>query len=75
MNFSILKLSAKNTAMKMTKPQLGFYWRSCHKYNQEQFGVVQLDNTGAISALVEKPRDFVSDLAWIWIYAYTRRLF
>ncbi len=36
----------------------------------EQFGVVQLDNTGAISALVEKPRDFVSDLAVIGIYYF-----
>ena len=38
--------------------------------NPEQFGVVQLDNTGAISALVEKPRDFVSDLAVIGIYYF-----
>ncbi len=38
--------------------------------NPEQFGVVQLDNTGAISALVEKPHDFVSDLAVIGIYYF-----
>ena len=38
--------------------------------NPEQFGVVQLDNTGAISALVEKPRDFVSALAVIGIYYF-----
>lgn len=38
--------------------------------NPEQFGVVQLDNSGAISALVEKPRDFVSDLAVIGIYYF-----
>lgn len=38
--------------------------------NPEQFGVVQLDHTGAINALVEKPRDFVSDLAVIGIYYF-----
>jgi glucose-1-phosphate thymidylyltransferase len=38
--------------------------------NPEQFGVVQLDSTGAINALVEKPRDFVSDLAVIGIYYF-----
>ena len=38
--------------------------------NPEQFGVVQLDNTGAISALVEKPDDFISDLAVIGIYYF-----
>ncbi len=36
----------------------------------EQFGVVQLDKTGAISALVEKPKDFVSDLAVIGVYYF-----
>ena len=36
----------------------------------EQFGVVQLDKTGAINALVEKPSAFVSDLAVIGIYYF-----
>ncbi len=35
-----------------------------------QFGVVQLDNDGFISALVEKPAQFVSDLAIIGIYYF-----
>ncbi|MDG1822994.1 MAG: sugar phosphate nucleotidyltransferase [Flavobacteriaceae bacterium] len=38
--------------------------------NPEQFGVVQLDDTGAINSLVEKPKDFVSDLAVIGIYYF-----
>ena len=36
----------------------------------EQFGVVQLDKTGAINALIEKPAEFVSDLAVIGIYYF-----
>ena len=36
----------------------------------EQFGVVQLDKTGAINALIEKPIEFVSDLAVIGIYYF-----
>jgi len=36
----------------------------------EQFGVVQLDKSGAINALVEKPTEFVSDLAVIGIYYF-----
>ena len=36
----------------------------------EQFGVVQLDENGAINALVEKPETFVSDLAVIGIYYF-----
>ncbi|MEK9530677.1 MAG: sugar phosphate nucleotidyltransferase [Flavobacteriaceae bacterium] len=36
----------------------------------EQFGVVQLDESGAINALVEKPASFVSDLAVIGIYYF-----
>lgn len=35
-----------------------------------QFGVVQLDSNGFISALVEKPTTFVSDLAIIGIYFF-----
>ncbi|MFZ9503071.1 MAG: sugar phosphate nucleotidyltransferase [Cyclobacteriaceae bacterium] len=35
-----------------------------------QFGVVQLDSAGYISALVEKPSTFVSDLAIIGIYYF-----
>jgi glucose-1-phosphate thymidylyltransferase len=36
----------------------------------EQFGVVQLDKSGAINALIEKPTEFVSDLAVIGIYYF-----
>jgi len=35
-----------------------------------QFGVVQLDQSGYISAMVEKPSQFVSDLAIIGIYYF-----
>ena len=35
-----------------------------------QFGVVKLDSSGTISELVEKPIDFVSDLAIIGIYFF-----
>lgn len=38
--------------------------------NPEQFGVVQLDASGAINALVEKPKDPISDLAVIGIYYF-----
>lgn len=38
--------------------------------NPAEFGVVQLDKTGAINALVEKPEAFVSDLAVIGIYYF-----
>ncbi len=34
------------------------------------FGVVKLDDTGAIEAFVEKPADFVSDLAIIGVYYF-----
>ncbi len=38
--------------------------------NPEQFGVVQLDDEGHITAFVEKPKSFVSDLAMIGIYYF-----
>lgn len=38
--------------------------------NPEQFGVVQLDDDGHITAFVEKPKTFVSDLAMIGIYYF-----
>jgi glucose-1-phosphate thymidylyltransferase len=38
--------------------------------NPEQFGVVELDKTGAIKALTEKPTEFVSDLAVIGVYYF-----
>lgn len=40
--------------------------------NPQQFGVVQLDQTGAINALIEKPKEFVSDLAVIGVYYFKR---
>ena len=36
----------------------------------EAYGVVQLDTTNAITELVEKPKEFVSDLAVIGIYYF-----
>ena len=38
--------------------------------NPSAYGVVQLDNTNAITELVEKPAQFVSDLAVIGIYYF-----
>ncbi len=38
--------------------------------NPSAYGVVQLDVSGAITALVEKPTEFVSDLAVIGIYYF-----
>lgn len=38
--------------------------------NPQAFGVVDLDNNGNISGLVEKPETFVSDLAVIGIYYF-----
>lgn len=38
--------------------------------NPEQFGVVQLDESGHITAFVEKPKTFISDLAMIGIYYF-----
>lgn len=38
--------------------------------NPQAYGVVQLDKNGAITELVEKPKDFVSDLAVIGIYYF-----
>jgi len=38
--------------------------------NPEAFGVVKIDSTGFISDFVEKPKNFVSDLAIIGIYYF-----
>lgn len=38
--------------------------------NPSQFGVVKLDSSGTITELIEKPIDFVSDLAIIGIYFF-----
>ncbi len=47
----------------------GVIW--VHKVdNPESFGVVQLDDSGAITGFVEKPDVFVSDLAIIGIYYF-----
>src|SRR5690606_38330802 len=40
--------------------------------NPEAFGVVGLDDNGNISGLVEKPEEFVSDLAVIGIYYFKK---
>ena len=38
--------------------------------NPEAFGVVKLDEGGCITEFVEKPKEFVSDLAMIGIYSF-----
>lgn len=49
--------------------QDGIIWVQQVK-DPSQFGVVQLDGAGTITALVEKPSAFVSDLAIIGIYYF-----
>ena len=38
--------------------------------NPEAFGVIKLDESGVISEFIEKPKDFISDLAIIGIYYF-----
>jgi len=38
--------------------------------NPEAFGVIKLDDKGTISEFIEKPKDFISDLAIIGIYYF-----
>lgn len=38
--------------------------------NPEAFGVVKLDDKGSITEFIEKPKDFISDLAIIGIYYF-----
>lgn len=38
--------------------------------NPEAFGVIKLNENGTISEFIEKPKDFISDLAIIGIYYY-----
>jgi glucose-1-phosphate thymidylyltransferase len=40
----------------------------------EQFGVAELDEDGRIMRLVEKPRDYVSDLALVGIYMFDHHI-
>ncbi|MDQ6694464.1 MAG: glucose-1-phosphate thymidylyltransferase [Chloroflexota bacterium] len=42
--------------------------------NPEQFGVAELDD-GRVKRLVEKPREFVSDLALVGIYMFNSHIF
>lgn len=47
----------------------GVIWVN-HVKNPEQFGVVKMDADGFISDMIEKPKDFVSDMAIIGIYYF-----
>lgn len=47
----------------------GIIWAQKVK-NPESFGVITTDNTGVINGFVEKPKEFVSDLAIIGIYYF-----
>ncbi len=38
--------------------------------NPEAFGVIKIDNDGVITEFIEKPKDFISDLAIIGIYYF-----
>lgn len=41
----------------------------------QMYGVVELDNNGNIIRLVEKPREFISDLALIGVYIFNNKIF
>ncbi|MBI4758777.1 MAG: glucose-1-phosphate thymidylyltransferase [Chloroflexi bacterium] len=43
--------------------------------NPQRFGVVQLAPDGSVVRLVEKPKEFVSDLALVGIYMFDRHIF
>ncbi|MDZ4759425.1 MAG: sugar phosphate nucleotidyltransferase [Bacteroidota bacterium] len=47
----------------------GVIWVN-HVKNPEQFGVVKMGEDGFISDMIEKPKDFVSDMAIIGIYYF-----
>lgn len=47
----------------------GVIWVN-HVKNPEQFGVVKIGDDGFISDMIEKPKDFVSDMAIIGIYYF-----
>ena len=43
--------------------------------NPENFGVAVRDNTGTVTSLMEKPRDWVSNEAIIGLYKFTADVF
>lgn len=55
--------------IKINKEMDGVIWVN-HVNNPEQFGVVKIDDQGFISEMIEKPKEFVSDLAIIGIYYF-----
>ena len=54
---------------KINREQDGIIWVN-HVKNPEQFGVVKIGADGHITDFVEKPKDYVSDLAIIGIYYF-----
>lgn len=54
---------------KLDESKDGIIWVN-HVKNPEQFGVVKIGPAGEITDFVEKPKDFVSDLAIIGIYYF-----
>lgn len=55
--------------VKLDHTKDGMIWVN-HVKNPEQFGVVKIGNNGNITDFIEKPKDFVSDLAIIGIYFF-----
>ncbi|MEW5759982.1 MAG: glucose-1-phosphate thymidylyltransferase [Candidatus Thermoplasmatota archaeon] len=47
----------------------------CKVKEPQRFGVVELDEKGKIKRLVEKPKEFVSDLALAGIYFFRKEIF
>ena len=47
----------------------------CHVENPEAFGIAELDNTGHIVRMVEKPKTHVSDLALVGVYMFRSNIF
>ena len=54
---------------KLDESKDGIIWVN-HVSNPEQFGVIKLDSAGQITDFIEKPKEFVTDLAIIGIYYF-----
>lgn len=47
----------------------------CKVKNPERFGVAELDDKGRVIRLVEKPKEWISDLALIGVYVFRKSIF
>ncbi|UCD07882.1 MAG: glucose-1-phosphate thymidylyltransferase [Candidatus Aenigmatarchaeota archaeon] len=72
---NMLKRGVKNLVedFEKTKPDASIYL--CKVKNPEMFGLVELDESGKIRKLVEKPKHPKSDLALIGVYLFKPSIF